>query len=93
MNVFEIFDKSGRKIRLTKKQWSHIRRDHPDVQEHEIESTLVEPLQVMSKGRNKFYYYAYFENRKFAAKYLRVIVKYLNGEGFVVTAYFVKHTS
>jgi hypothetical protein len=38
---------------------------------------------------NVRYYYKYYKNRKSKAKYLRVIVKYLNGEGFIITAYFV----
>jgi len=33
--TFEIVDKTGRKIRLTRKQWSHIRQDHPEI-ENEI---------------------------------------------------------
>ena len=36
------------------------------------------------------YYYRYFKNRKSPAKYLLVIVKYLNGHGFIITAYFVR---
>ena len=39
--VFEIVDKTGRKIHLSKTQWTHIREEHPHVIETEdIENTL-----------------------------------------------------
>ena len=93
LHIFEVTDKTGRKIRLTKERWAHIRRDHPDVQEDEIEQTISHPVKILDKERNKAFYYSYFKEKSFAAKYLRAIVKYLNGEGFVITAYFVKQMS
>jgi len=91
MNIFEITDKTGRKIRLTKERLSHIRRDHPNVQEHEIETVLLNPIKIIQKSTNKYFYYSYFKNKNSSAKYLRVIVKYLNGSGFIITSYFVTH--
>ncbi|MEK6922646.1 MAG: hypothetical protein AABX08_02495 [Nanoarchaeota archaeon] len=91
--IFEVIDKAGRKIRLTKKQWSHVRQDHPEVEEDEIKKVLQKPLKIVDKGKNKFFYYQYFKNKKPPAKYLRVIVNYLNGEGFIITAYFVRNIS
>ncbi len=88
-HIFEITDKTGRKIRLTKECWSHVRRDHPNVDEEEITQTLTKPLQIILKGKNKIFYYSYFKHKKQKSKYLRVIVNYLNGEGFIITAYFV----
>jgi len=32
--IFEVEDKSGRRIRLTRRQWSHIRQDHPNVENY-----------------------------------------------------------
>ncbi|GAI26275.1 unnamed protein product, partial [marine sediment metagenome] len=37
---------------------------------------------------NKKDYYKYYKNRK---QYLKVIVNYLNGNGFVISAYFVRN--
>ena len=39
---------------------------------------------------NVKYYYKYFKERE-SAKYLLVIVKYLNDHGFIITAYFVRN--
>ena len=36
-HIFEVIDKTGRKIRLTKKQWSHITTKHPDLSGKEEE--------------------------------------------------------
>ena len=30
--IFEVIEKTGRKIRLTNEQWSHIRKKHPEVE-------------------------------------------------------------
>jgi len=88
MSVLEIGDKTGRKIFLRKKQWSHIRQEHPDVLEEEIEQTLKNPIKISSTEKpDKWHYYSYYKQKKF--KFLRVIVRYLNGQGFVITAYFM----
>jgi len=36
-------------------------------------------------------YYKHFKHRKESTKYLKVIVKYLNGGGYVLSSYFVKY--
>ena len=46
-NIFEIFDKTGRKIRLTSEQWTHIRKKHPEVENPElIEEALRKPDKI-----------------------------------------------
>jgi len=92
-NIFEVVDKSGRKIRLTKKQWGHITRDHPEISNNEIiKETLENPTKItQSYGVRKHYYYKYYKDRKSPDKFLMVIVKYLNGEGFVISAFYVKN--
>jgi hypothetical protein len=89
-NVFEAIDKFDRKIRLTKKQWEHIRKDHPDVEGEEIRQTVLESFKIMRGERERYFYYKYFKYKKSPARFLRVIVKYLNGDGFIMTSYFVK---
>ena len=90
-NIFEITDKTGRKIRLTKTQFKHI-ICHKGM-ENEIEKikdTLIGPFKIVPHETGELYdYYRYYENRKKKAKFLQVVVKYLNGDGFVITAYFV----
>ena len=34
------------------------------------------------------FYYKYFKHKPLPYKYLLVLVKYLNGEGYVVTTYY-----
>jgi len=45
--IFETIDKTGRKIILTKEQWSKIRKKHPEV-EHEdlLKETIENPTKL-----------------------------------------------
>ena len=92
--VFEITDKTGRKIHLTKERWKHILR-HTNVNTNNLEdikAALINPTSAISQAldENKGNYYLYSKQIK---SYLLVVVKYLNGEGFVITAFFTKHIS
>ena len=91
-NIFEIIDKRGKIIHLSKERWSHIRRMHPSVENWEdVEKTLLNPQRiVIDDEKNKAYFYSYFKHWKSPNKYLKVIVKYLNGEGFILSAYPIK---
>lgn len=91
--IFEIKDKSGRRIRLTRERLKHINKEHPLVKEEEIKQTLKNPLKIIEKSGKKPFYYQYFKYKNLPYRYLRVIVRYLNGDGFIVTAYFVKGIS
>jgi len=92
-SVFEVIDKSGRKIRLTKKQWSHITSPtslHAYMTNYleEVKETLRNPDRMIESfnDESKVNYYKYYKNKK---QNLKVIAKYLNGEGFVITSYFI----
>lgn len=93
--IFEITDKTNRRIRLPKKQWEHITKTHSNMTNYlnEIKQTLENPLKIIdySMDENVKYYYQYIKQRKSQSKYLLVIVKYLNGDGFIITAYFKKN--
>ena len=93
MVVLEVIDKSGRKIYLTDERWKHILK-HPEMQDKQaierIKESLVKPLKVVDVDEDVKYYYKYYKNMKSKAKYLRTIVKYLNGEGFVISSYFIE---
>lgn len=89
--IFEVIEKSGRKIRLTREQWKHIKQKHPNVEDYEIEITLKNPSNVLYNEEDDVWmYHTYFKQKKQISKYLRVLVKYLNGGGYVITAYFVR---
>jgi len=91
--VFEVVDKTNRKIRLTRKQWMHITTIHSEITNYlrEIKQTIEKPLKItFHEVGNLRKHYSYLKHRKHPEKFLRVIVKYLNGEGFVITAHFVR---
>ena len=93
--VFEVDDKTGRKIRLTEKQWKHILKRHPDMinYKEEIKNTLKNPQKIADHPYDDEakYYYKYLKQKTDLDKYLLIIVKYLNGEGFIITTYFRKN--
>ena len=92
MIFFEATDKTGRKLYLSKERWGHIRKKHPNVANVEdIEDTLQNPLKIIQIEEGSVAYYKYFKHKLESAKYLKVIVKYLNGEGYVISSYFVKN--
>ncbi len=70
MNILEIKDKTGRKIRLTKERFSHIRQNHPGVEIDEIIQTLTKPKKVITiEEKNKNYLFRYFKYKKLKEKY------------------------
>ena len=90
--VFEVNDKTGREIRLTSRQWKHI-LDHGDVDVEDLENVkgaLTSPSSLLMQNldENKGNYYLYKKEKR---KYLMIVVKYLNGNGFVITAFYVKN--
>ena len=87
--IFEVEDKSGRKIHLSDERWKHIVNEHANLSDkiEDIKDTLANPLTIRrSKYDEKVrFYYKFYKN---LSKYLLVSVKYLNGEGFVITAFY-----
>ncbi|MDP3987393.1 MAG: hypothetical protein Q8P81_04170 [Nanoarchaeota archaeon] len=92
--VFEVIDKTERKIRLTPRQWRETNLKHPSMTAYleEIKETLVNPDKITdySLDESVRYYYKSFKNLNTRDRYLLVIVKYLNGDGFVIKSYFVR---
>ncbi|MEX0920984.1 MAG: PBECR2 nuclease fold domain-containing protein [Candidatus Pacearchaeota archaeon] len=91
MDIFKITDKTGRKIRLTNKQWKHI-QEHPHMHEslEKIKEVIKNPLTIR-KGEfdNKVnYFYKEYKEMSPKERYLFISVKYLNGDGFVITAFY-----
>jgi hypothetical protein len=59
---------------------------------NEIKQTIENPLKITEhEVSNLKKYYSYLKHRNHSDKYLRVIVKYLNGDGFVLTAHFMRN--
>ena len=91
-DVFEINDKSGRKIRLTKKQWRHLAKKHPYMEKYldEIKETLQLSDKIINRVFNKGYYYKSYKYLKSPNRFVLVVVKYLNGNGFIITSYLTE---
>ena len=91
-NIFDITDKSGRKIRLTDEAWKHISKEHPDLGSlEEIKEALINPLIIKQSKYDPETVRWYYRYNKEKRRYLFVAVKYLNREGFVITAYFMRN--
>jgi len=87
-NLFEITDKTGRRIRLTKERWKHIKKEHPEIVDYEdIKRTLFRPDKILESDRDEKvkWFFRYNKNKK---RYMKVSVKYLNNEGFVITSHY-----
>lgn len=92
MAVFEIISRLEKKIRLTDVSWVHIQLKHPELnnQLSKIEETLERPDWVYYCANEENYqHYKYFAETPVTEKYILVVVKHLNKEGFVITAFFV----
>ncbi len=88
MKIFS--DYHGQKIRLTEERRKHI-LEHPEMKGmlRHIEETLFKPQRVIQsvsdKGANL--YYRFYIGTKVGDKYLCVVVKTVNKDAFVLTAY------
>ena len=95
MNVkFEVIDKTGRKLRMTDFNWYHIFKRHPEIasQKEKIIETLEKPDKIIDslKDEETKYYYKYYKDLPSPYRFMRIIAKYLNGEGFLISAHFVR---
>ena len=93
-SIFEVTDKSGRKIHLARERWNHINNEHPEVAPYldDIKDALVRPLKTFQHEYDDKLHYYYKDFKQKQPRYLLIIVKYLNGNGFIITAYFVRNT-
>ena len=86
--IFETKDKSGRNIYLTDERWKHILK-HSEMsnQLEQIKDVLLYPDKITNVNYDPDvgFYYKYYKDRK---EYLFISVKYLNGEGFIITSFY-----
>ena len=86
--ILETKDKTGRNIYLTDERWKHILK-HREManQLEQIKDTLLYPdtIATVEHDQDIRFYYRYYKNRK---EYLFISVKYLNGEGFIITSFY-----
>jgi len=90
--IFKVVAKFGKKIFLTKNQYEHVRKRHPEVtgEIEEIKRTLVSPQIVRRSMYHEkvWLFYRFFKDTPVSEKYLMVAARIVNNEGFVVTSYF-----
>ncbi len=87
MNIItEIITRDNIKIRLAKEQWKHILFRHPEMANNliGIEFTLKYPDYKIHYRNNIRKYYKYAKEKN---KYIMVVAKILNGDGFIITSY------
>lgn len=95
MIVFETLSVQNKNIRLTETQWAHIRLKHAECegQTDKMVSTITDPDVIRFDSREDVYHYSrYFQKTPVSDKHMLVIVRHLNGDGFVITAFFVSKT-
>ncbi len=91
--VLEIADKDGKYVYLTEERYKHI-INHSKLQKRQnllddIKTTIKKPTRIKCIGE-RIIFYKFFKNQ---STYLKVIVKYLNGKGFIITIYTVENLS
>jgi len=89
--IFTVVDQFRRVIRLTKERHAHV-VERPEMvgQEEHIRETIAFPnlVKVSQYDAQVLCYYRWYETTPVAKKYLLCIVKVLDGEGFVITAFY-----
>jgi len=87
----DLRDLWGNKVSLTGERRAHI-IEHPEMcgQEKKLAETLLEPetiVQSQSDDTVKLFH-RFYKRLSIGDKYLCVVVKYLEGSSFIITAYF-----
>jgi len=83
----------NRKIRLSEAQWRHIILFHPEVETEQAKvGEVVKEPEVVLQGATKDtrIHYRFYHSTPVASKFLAVVVRLLNGEGFIITCYFTQ---
>ena len=79
---------------MTDWNWEHIIRRHPDIssEKEKIIETLKKPDKITDslKDEKVKFYYRHYKHRQSSNKFMMVLGKYLNGEGFIISVYFVQ---
>jgi hypothetical protein len=89
--MLKVRSKLEKVIRLDEDRWRHV-LGHPEMenQRSRVKETLVDPDEVRESVRSSsiWLFYKLYTETPVSKKYLLVAVQVLNGEGFIVTAFF-----
>ncbi len=84
---FEVESVLGKRIRTTKEHWKLISEvKHPIIKDYEkeVKETLINPDEIRQSKKDTSVYLYYKRLPKY---FVCVLVKHLNSEGFIITAY------
>jgi|SRR6185295_11536335 len=88
----EFVELRGRTIRLTEERLAHIETDHPEMtgQIDRVQETLKQPERIVlsSSDANAELYYRLYAETPVTTKFMCVVVKDSEDNGFVITAYY-----
>ena len=93
--VFEVLSKSGKRIRLTINIWyDKILVEHPEFKEsdtysEDVRKAIEEPDYVVKGWAGELLALRWCETAPKTPKYLCVVYREVNDEGFVITAFFL----
>src|SRR3989344_7210719 len=89
--VFEVIDKNGKNVHLSNERLKHILK-HPFMNDplENIKETIKNPLTIRYYEHDESvrHFYREFKNMPLSERYLLVSVKYLNGDGYIITSFF-----
>lgn len=88
---FDVLSKLGKRIRISHDHWKLIiEQKHLELagKEDEVKATLKNPLEIRRSRKDTAVFLHY---RKSGRYYYCVVVKHLNGDGFIITAYLTKN--
>jgi len=91
--IYEVVSKFEKRIRLTKNIWQKIRARHPEFQREEylqeILQTIQDPAFIIKGWTNECLSLRWCTIAPKVPKYLCVVYRELNNDGFIVTAFFI----
>ncbi len=85
--LLEVKAASGKVIRTTKSHWDLISKlKHPEIEgkETEVKNCLTNPVEIRKSSEDPEVYLYY---SPYVQYYICVVARYLNGDGFIITAY------
>jgi len=84
--LFEVTTPLGIRVRTTESYWALIRRKHPEVEEKLdlVQQTLAQPAMIRKSQEDPKVFLFYKPHLPY---WICVVIKRLNEDGFIVTAY------
>lgn len=91
--IFEVKAYDNKRIRLTDVQQLHMLFFHPEVEgEQEKMRDVLKNPEIVIEGATEDtrICYEFYPSTPVASKYLAVVIKVLDGEGFIITSYLTE---